>query len=396
MYPDRSATLSTLDELYKVCGAALKARGGLIRQFIIDDKGCVFIGNFGLPKSNTIDNCAQAVAAAHDIEDGLGALNLQPSIGISNGTAYCGLVGAAWRFEYSVMGTGVNLAARLMMATVKPSKTGEGDAKPDGSQASIGNIRCDIALKQGDRSHSYVGLSAISAKGYADPVPTFRPIRYVPYDPFAVVETINGYALKKPVAAGSLIGGRLGEIKDSIDFFLEPWNFSKLQPADIQSKILVVVGPESIGTEAYLTLLSNILNSLDWGYICFRCRARMSNSSTRFALWKNIFGDMLTRLGTYVLSHSSASVGKKGQPVKLVAFDFINARLPPATREWAPLLIHFGLLPKSLEITLSASLSRLSGSDKLEKSVEFMTQALEVAAEYLKKSVSGTALVIAV
>jgi hypothetical protein len=79
------------------------------------------------------------------------------SVGVTSGAAYCGLVGSSTRHEYAVMGPSTNLSARLM------------------GRAAAGEILCDSAIRQRDRTHTFLSLGAVKAKGYANPVPIFRP-----------------------------------------------------------------------------------------------------------------------------------------------------------------------------------------------------------------------------
>ena len=94
-------------------------RGGLLRQFILDDKGMVCIWTFGLPNNSFEDNGHRGLHSCLSVASALADQGLATQIGITSGTAFCGLVGAAYRCEYSVMGPSVNLAARLMCACEK-------------------------------------------------------------------------------------------------------------------------------------------------------------------------------------------------------------------------------------------------------------------------------------
>jgi len=88
--------------------------GGVLRQFILDDKGVVIIWTFGLPGSTYEDNAARGLDSCLRVNEALKAQGLAPRTGVTVGSAFCGLVGARYRCEYSVMGPSVNLAARLM------------------------------------------------------------------------------------------------------------------------------------------------------------------------------------------------------------------------------------------------------------------------------------------
>ena len=86
-------------------------------------------------------------------------LAAQTHIGLTSGTAFCGLVGAAYRCEYSVMGPSVNLAARLMsQCALQQQEVEESDeqaAKPgeiaalcdeETSEAASGDMLAQVSL----------------------------------------------------------------------------------------------------------------------------------------------------------------------------------------------------------------------------------------------------------
>ena len=74
----------------------------------------VIIWTFGLPGSTYEDNAARGLDSCLRVNAALKAQGLAPRTGVTVGSAFCGLVGARYRCEYSVMGPSVNLAARLM------------------------------------------------------------------------------------------------------------------------------------------------------------------------------------------------------------------------------------------------------------------------------------------
>eukprot|EP00966_Prymnesium_polylepis_P044605 1033823-Prymnesium_polylepis.1 len=93
----------------------ISIQGGLLRQFMLDDKGVVCIWNFGLSSNVFEDSATRGLKSCFDVKLALGELGLTSRIGITAGSAFCGLVGApSYRCEYGVMGASVNLAARLM------------------------------------------------------------------------------------------------------------------------------------------------------------------------------------------------------------------------------------------------------------------------------------------
>eukprot|EP00050_Salpingoeca_kvevrii_P015938 m.51303 g.51303 ORF g.51303 m.51303 type:complete len:1147 (-) comp6600_c1_seq2:545-3985(-) len=89
---------------------------GSINKFLVDDKGLLVLCAFGLPPLKHGDDPKRAVIAARTLIEELRGQNITCSIGVTSGTAFCGVVGSPQRREYTVMGDIVNLAARLMAA----------------------------------------------------------------------------------------------------------------------------------------------------------------------------------------------------------------------------------------------------------------------------------------
>jgi class 3 adenylate cyclase len=88
--------------------------GGFMRQFLVDDKGCVLIACWGVPTASHPDNTRRAVCAGAIIGYRLDELGMKTSVGITTGNVFCGAVGSSVRREYAFVGSVVNLAARLM------------------------------------------------------------------------------------------------------------------------------------------------------------------------------------------------------------------------------------------------------------------------------------------
>lgn len=196
----------------------------------------------------------------------------------------------------------------------------------------------------------------------------------------------------KPSHCGELYGGRLGELEEGIDFLMK-------MPADgeqsFPSKILVSVGVESIGTERFLNTLGHMMANFisPHRFLVFRGKARASKSTIMFVLWKKILGDVLTSVGKTILSNKSVS-NANGKLLKFIALDFVLARLPPAVKELAPLLSHFGLIPKSAEFTMSTKIAQMSDPLKLTKVIEFIATALEVVIDFLRKLPTPTSALV--
>jgi hypothetical protein len=92
----------------------LHSTGAYLRQFLVDDKGCVLIACWGMPNMSYIDNTHRALSAAAQIRQELDRLGMQTSVGITCADVYCGTVGSTRRREYAAIGSPVNMAARIM------------------------------------------------------------------------------------------------------------------------------------------------------------------------------------------------------------------------------------------------------------------------------------------
>jgi class 3 adenylate cyclase/Cdc6-like AAA superfamily ATPase len=103
-----------LDEFFVNMQKCLFECGGMLRQFLVDDKGCVLIGLWGVPTASHAANCSKAMRCAVMMQSASKELGYSSSIGITTGSVYCGIVGTSYRRDYVAIGRSVNLAARLM------------------------------------------------------------------------------------------------------------------------------------------------------------------------------------------------------------------------------------------------------------------------------------------
>ena len=99
-----------LNRFFRVVVAVVNREGGWVNKFEGDAAMCIF----GAPQDQP-DHAARALRAAAAMPRELsGAPDLLPAgIGVASGEALAGFVGTAERFEYTVIGDVVNLAARL-------------------------------------------------------------------------------------------------------------------------------------------------------------------------------------------------------------------------------------------------------------------------------------------
>ena len=112
------AALTAVQEALHVSLPCIRANGGSLRQYMLDDKGMVLIWTLGLQQHKysawLADSSSRGLKACLAVAEALQAVGLHAQMGITSGMAFCGLVGTSYRHEYTVMGPAVNLAARLM------------------------------------------------------------------------------------------------------------------------------------------------------------------------------------------------------------------------------------------------------------------------------------------
>jgi class 3 adenylate cyclase/tetratricopeptide (TPR) repeat protein len=123
---------------------------GLVNKIDFNEKGLVVLCSFGLPVAH-LNDIERAVFAARAIV-GYSRKGLF-RIGITYSNIFCGILGAPKRYEYGVIGNGVNAAARLMM-----------EAMPDQilvEELFVSKTRLRFELKY---------LKEVAVKGFPEPV----------------------------------------------------------------------------------------------------------------------------------------------------------------------------------------------------------------------------------
>ncbi len=149
--------LERAQRLVQATQNALYRWEGSTNKIGCDEKGTTMLAALGLPPLSHEDDPMRAVRAAMDIHSRLSSLGMAPSIGVTTGTAYCGVIGSPGRAEYTMMGGVVNLASRLM-------------------SAAGGRILCDQAtVHAAEAQLGFEQLEPIWLKGRDAPEPVARP-----------------------------------------------------------------------------------------------------------------------------------------------------------------------------------------------------------------------------
>lgn len=152
------ADLAVPQEVVTLVQEQLRRFEGTLYQLLRDEKGTTLVAAFGLPPLAHDDDPRRAVEVARIIRERLAVLGQRAGIGLATGRVFCGAYGHPSRLQYSLVGTTMNLAARLMQAT-----SGDG-------------LLCDHFTRQAaGRGLRFEELERISVKGFQSPVRVFRP-----------------------------------------------------------------------------------------------------------------------------------------------------------------------------------------------------------------------------
>ena len=158
--PSQEIDLEAINEMLCSMQKIVYRYEGMIRQFIVDDKGTVLIAAFGVPPFGHEDDPVRGIKAAWEIQSALQASNVTSSIGVTTGKVFCGSVGSSKRQEYAMVGDIVNLSARLMNVAKK---------------LNAGIIVDESTKEQTSEQVNYEVLDVVTVKGKKEPIPIAKP-----------------------------------------------------------------------------------------------------------------------------------------------------------------------------------------------------------------------------
>lgn len=166
--------LQLLNRYLDRMSAAIEAHGGVIDKFIGDE----IMALFGAPVAQG-DAAGRALAAALAMERALAELNRELArentapfalgIGVNTARVVAGNIGSHRRLNYSVIGDGVNVAARLQTLT----RTAEFRTNIITSAATVAACRASAAIGSEIKSPAFRSLGSVQVKGRAEPVEIF-------------------------------------------------------------------------------------------------------------------------------------------------------------------------------------------------------------------------------
>lgn len=145
--------------------SALYRYEGSVNQFIVDDKGTIFVAALGLPPLTHEDDAVRGVQAALAMHEQLHLMGMQCAIGVATGWVFCGARGNVRRRDYAMIGDTMNLAARLMQVAAENNGNG------------MVAVLCDPATYEATRNRlAFEVLPPVKIKGKSSPVALYRPL----------------------------------------------------------------------------------------------------------------------------------------------------------------------------------------------------------------------------
>lgn len=150
--------VATLNALFEELVPVVRERGGHIDKFVGDG----FLAVFGAPQRQ-VDHADRALDAALEIADRVERSmrgRIQVGIGLNTGLVVAGNVGGGGRFDFSVIGDVINVAARVEAAT---RQTGDVILVSEHTMRALG-AACELDERDG-----------VTLKGKRDQVSVFAP-----------------------------------------------------------------------------------------------------------------------------------------------------------------------------------------------------------------------------
>jgi adenylate cyclase len=151
--------VGAINRLFERIVPVIHGHGGRVDKFVGDG----LLAVFGAPRRQP-DHADEALAAALEIADVVGSGEggpLEIGVGLNSGTVVAGNIGGDRRYEFSVIGDAVNVAARVEAAT---RQTGDTVLLTDRTAALLHRERPELKVRPG-----------LELKGKRDAVPVYAP-----------------------------------------------------------------------------------------------------------------------------------------------------------------------------------------------------------------------------
>jgi tetratricopeptide (TPR) repeat protein len=261
-YNDPDA-LQTLQRAVTAVQDVLYRYEGNWSRIVVDEKGTNMLMVLGLPPFTHENDPLRGVQMALALNPVFASLGVTGTMGITTGRVFCGEVGNARRREYTFLGNGVNLAARLMKAAV-PFSQGAGII-----------ALCDQATYQATQDHiTYDAMPPLTLKGLAEPISVYWPLSPVQ----------SSLVARQEMAAQWPLLGReteLAFLRQQIDALAE----------DGESRVVLIEGEAGIG-KSHLAEVALQYASQQHIPGLF-ATADAIEKATPYHAWRGLFGGLL-------------------------------------------------------------------------------------------------------
>lgn len=151
--------IEALNQYFDVQTDIVVKHGGDVDKFVGDALVAVFEGDD--MEKRSVSCCVEITTAMEELLERYPEYNLHVGIGVASGEVVMGAMGAKERMDYTVLGSTVNLSARLC------SKADPGQTLVDGATFEASSMLSDVRFET---------LDPIPLKGYANPVPCYAAV----------------------------------------------------------------------------------------------------------------------------------------------------------------------------------------------------------------------------
>lgn len=172
--------LKRFNEVICIIQKCIQQTGGSLNKLLMDDKGTTLICIWNSHSHHSAEAAVRAISAARQFKRELSKIGVSISMGIAAGKVFTGVVGASGgRREFSILGDGVNLSARLMQSACKNKEK---------------KIVIDERTAFASSNRSYCAYTdSIMVKGKSNPVNVYHPV-----DLFESMTALMSKELKLP------------------------------------------------------------------------------------------------------------------------------------------------------------------------------------------------------
>ncbi len=242
-YERDPAAVDTARLVYRETAGLVKKYGGFINKIDMGDKGSKVLAIFGSPlavehQEEMGCRCALEIISS----PALSGISENIRIGLTVSSVFSAYVGCPERREYTVMGNGINLAARLMAACAPGSVLASGEIYEKVSSV----IEFDV-------------LPPINVKGKTDKVPVFSPKK-----------------VKGASEASGFFVGREKELGETLELIRSVENSSSI----------AVTGPAGVGKSLFMGRLMSLLK--DDGRECILTNLASYDRDKYLGAWRGI------------------------------------------------------------------------------------------------------------